>query len=261
MQDLKVVLLQTELHWEDVPSNLEMFSNQCNQLSQETDLIVLPEMFSTGFSMTPEPLAEEPESSISLNWMKQTAARYDSAICGSLIIKDAGKFYNRFYFVEADGKVSHYDKRHLFSMAGENKTYTAGERTTTVSYKGWNLSFFVCYDLRFPVWSRNDGSVDCMIYVANWPAPRTHAWQSLLTARAIENQCYVLGCNRVGKDENGFNYTGDSQIIDAYGTSMSVLRSGVSGRLSASLSHKTLNDFREKFPVAKDADAFEIITS
>ena len=197
---INVTLIQSDIIWEDKVSNLKNYQNKISQI-ESTDLIVLPEMFTTGFSMNPKDISET-MSGETIQWMKSNASKMNSAICGSIIIEEDDKYFNRFIWVNPDGSICQYDKKHLFSFAGEDKNYTAGNEKIIIEYKGWKICPLVCYDLRFPVWSRNSEDYDLLIYVANWPTKRKLAWKSLLVARAIENQCYVIGVNRVGKDEN-----------------------------------------------------------
>ncbi len=258
MEKLNVRILQETLKWEDAAFNLQQF-DEAIELLDACDLIVLPEMFTTGFSMQSGHLAESMKGK-SVTWMKEKAARLNSAICGSLIIADGGEQFNRFLFVQPDGTIQHYDKRHLFRMAGEAESFTAGKEQVIVDYKGWKICLQVCYDLRFPVWSRNAGNqaYDVLIYVANWPSPRANAWDTLLKARAIENQAYVVGCNRIGEDPNGNAYLGGSLLVDYLGHALHELPKQQTGAVGASLSKNDLDRFREKFPVGLDADAFEV---
>lgn len=257
MQDLTITLLQTCLRWHDRTANLAMFSEKLCTLSQPTDLIILPEMFTTGFSMEASLLAEQMEGP-AVAWMQETARKHQAVITGSLIIAENGKYYNRLIWMRPDGTLEHYDKKHLFRMAGEDGVYAAGSHKLLVTLKGWNICPLVCYDLRFPVWSRNTGNqYDLLFYVANWPEPRSVAWRTLLQARAIENLAYVVGVNRVGQDGNGIPYSGDSSVIDPKGQ---ILFS--SSRLecmpSFTLSKQDLFNFRQKFPTHLDADDFEL---
>ncbi|MGB0882811.1 MAG: amidohydrolase, partial [Vicingaceae bacterium] len=232
---LKVTIIQSELHWENVDHNLEMFAQKIEDINEPTDVIILPEMFNTGFSMDSERLAETTEG-VTVNWMKNQAKKTGAALVGSLIIDEEAKFYNRLIWANPNGEIESYDKRHLFRMAGEHNHFSAGEERLIVNYKGWRICPLICYDLRFPVWSRNSSfchtersrsvfeesknvgpAYDCLIYVANWPAVRQQPWSKLLEARAIENQCYVVGVNRVGEDGNGIGYSGNSVVVDPKG--------------------------------------------
>ncbi len=198
MHDLSLSIVQTELVWENPKANFKKFEELLHPLSGKTDLIVLPEMFTTGFSMNPKALYDMPDGE-TLNWLKQQAKHTNAAVIGSVIIKEEGEFYNRLFFVKPDGTSYTYDKKHLFTLAGEHKHYKPGNNRLIVDYKGWRICPLICYDLRFPVWARYKGDYDCLIYVANWPERRIHAWDTLLKARAIENQVYVAGLNRIGK--------------------------------------------------------------
>ena len=205
---LQIAIIQSDIVWENPEKNIAHFNQKFKNLPLTTDLVILPEMFTTGFSMNPHRLSETMNGQ-SVSWMQQWAIRNQIAICGSLIISEQSNYYNRFVFVYPNGEIKHYNKRHLFSIAGEHKMYTAGSSQTIVNYKEWKLSLQICYDLRFPVWSRQSKSnYDALIYVASWPTPRIHAWDTLLKARAIENMCYCIGANRVGKDANGHAYPG-----------------------------------------------------
>lgn len=217
--ELQIALVQTDLVWEDAQVNRNTLENKIKDLSNEVDIIILPEMFTTAFTMNPTSVYETMEGS-TLVWLKQMATFKSSAICGSLIIKEGEHFYNRFVFVQPDGSVSFYDKRHTFTLAGENKTYSAGLKKLIITYKGWKICPLICYDLRFPVWSRNAENFDILIYVANWPSKRILAWDTLLRARAIENMVYTVGVNRVGNDAKGLEYTGHSAIYDALGATV-----------------------------------------
>jgi predicted amidohydrolase len=218
--DLKITLVQSELIWENASANRELFSKKFQTFEGETDLIVLPEMFTTGFSMNAKKLAE-PNDGESLNWMISEARKHNCAITGSVIISENDKFYNRLFFVLPDGTYEKYDKKHTFTLAKENETYTAGKERLIVNYKGWKICPLICYDLRFPVWSRNTEDYDVLIYVANWPKVRTVAWDTLLRARAIENMSYCVGVNRVGFDGNDHEYVGHSAVYDVLGKQVS----------------------------------------
>lgn len=254
---LDITLVQTSLVWENRDKNLQNFDKLLANV-KGTDVVVLPEMFTTGFSMNVRPLAENMQGE-SLGWMKAKAKKLKAAVCGSLIIEEKKKYYNRLVWVMPNGETFTYDKRHLFSPADEHKYFTAGQEKIIINYKGWNIAPFVCFDLRFPVWSRNvNMEADLMLYVANWPAPRNNAWQQLLIARAIENQCYVAGVNRVGKDGKGMDHKGSSAVIDYLGHTPLKGADSKTWVKQITLDKKPLDEFRQKFPIWKDADAFEI---
>lgn len=257
MQDLRVTLVQSMLHWEDAEANCAMFSEKLAPLQGSTDLIVLPEMFSTGFSMRSHDLSETMDGA-TIAWMRGQAKRCDAAIYGSIIIEDDGERYNRGLFVRPDGMIDHYDKRHLFRMADEQKFFAAGSERVVVEWRNWRILLQVCYDLRFPVFSRNRGDVDAMLYVANWPEARRYPWSQLLIARAIENQAYVVGVNRVGMDGKGHHYSGDSVAIDPRGEQISRVTPSEEGIAMVLLDRTALQDFRDKFPAGQDADMFRM---
>lgn len=253
MQDLKIALMQAELDWEDPMANLRRFDAKIEQVQAGVHLIVLPEMFSTGFSMNPARLAQ-PMDGPAVSWMKDRSRETKADIAGSLIIEEKGAFYNRLVWAKPDGRVYGYDKKHLFRFAGEEKVYTAGEGRLLVTCHGWRIRPFICYDLRFPIWTRNlDNIYDAAIFVANWPERRAAHWNALLKARAIENQCYVAGVNRVGVDGNGHRYHGDTCIIDPMGRVVSVI-SHKEAIVSGSFSAATVKNHRRKFPAWMDAD-------
>jgi predicted amidohydrolase len=252
---INVTLIQSDIVWEDRISNLKNYQEKINQI-ESTDLIVLPEMFTTGFSMSPKDISEKMNGE-TIQWMKQNAHKMNSAICGSIIIEEDDKYFNRFIWVNPDGSIHHYDKRHLFSFAGENENYTPGNEKIIIEYKGWRICPLICYDLRFPVWSRNSEDYDLLIYVANWPDKRKSAWKSLLIARAIENQCYVIGVNRVGKDSKNY-YSGDSSLINALGETI-YTNSHIEEIYSNTISKYDLNKVRTQLPFLNDKDNFKII--
>lgn len=249
---LKVQVFQQELVWEDVDANLLAFERALMD-SSSADLALLPEMFSTGFSMRPEQMADG--TGKVLNWMIAQSQKHSRALCGSTMVEQGGLFYNRLYFVKPNGEYQQYDKRHLFTMGEEPAHFTAGKERILIDYLGWKILPLICYDLRFPVFSRNDIGYDILIYVANWPEKRAHHWNSLLQARAIENQSYVLACNRIGLDGHVNSHSGDSSIIDYKGE---ILAKGANETvvLEAVISHSELTEAREKFPVLADADSF-----
>lgn len=257
--NLKVSVIQADLLWEDRKNNLSYFSERLSEI-KESDLIILPEMFATGFSMNTD-VVEDANSGESIEWLKEHAIKVNSAICGSLMVKEKNLFYNRLYFVEPNGAIYTYNKRHLFSLANEHKHYAAGNEQRIIQYKDWNIALQICYDLRFPVWSRRNGNYDydLLIYVANWPERRSFAWKSLLKARAIENQSYVVGCNRIGLDVNQILHAGDSQIINPMGRTIASARPFIEETLNAELSKENLKQIRESLPFYDDSDAFSII--
>ena len=250
-----VSLIQSDIIWEDKNSNLKKYQEQIDKI-ESTELIVLPEMFTTGFSMNPKNISEKMDGE-TIQWMKQNAYKMNSAICGSIIIEESGKYFNRFIWINPDGSIHHYDKRHLFSFAGENENYTPGNEKIIIEYKGWKICPLICYDLRFPVWSRNSEDYDLLIYVANWTDKRKSAWKSLLTARAIENQCYVIGINRVGEDSKNY-YSGDSSLINALGETL-YTNSHIEETYSNTISKYDLNKIRTQLPFLNDKDNFKII--
>jgi omega-amidase len=253
MQDLTLTLVQSELAWEDIPTNLSRFEAEMDSLKTATDLIILPEMFSTGFSMAAPDLAEEMDGA-AVAWMKKKAVERKTVITGSVMVRDRNKFYNRLVWAQPDGTISIYDKKHLFRYAGEEKIYTAGKQWLTVGLKGWHIRPFICYDLRFPIWTRNlNHAYDLAIFVANWPAKRAPHWRALLKARAIENQAYVAAVNRVGTDGKGFDYSGHSAVIDPTGKVL-FEKERIPCTTTLSLSYDALKDYREKFPAWMDAD-------
>ena len=254
---LSIALVQADLHWENVTANLATFEEKLAALPEPVDMIVLPEMFNTGFTMNTT--LAEPMNLTTTRWMKQIARQHDALVVGSFAVNDGGKFFNRLLCVRPDGTYAQSDKRHLFRMGEENNHYTAGNTRLTFEWKGWKLCPLVCYDLRFPVWSRNLQSdpYDILLYVANWPARRAHAWNTLLEARAIENQCYVVGVNRVGTDGNGLEYRGDSVALDYLGEPVAMLTSQVTEKI-IHISKTDLALYRRSFPALSDADDFEI---
>ncbi|HLN74177.1 MAG TPA: amidohydrolase [Prolixibacteraceae bacterium] len=254
---LHIALFQMDLVWEDHTANLSKIDQWLKQLSQSTDIVFLPEMFTTGFSMKATELAETMDGP-TMQWMIQRSRELDVAICGSLIIKENDHYFNRLVFVEPDGKVHSYDKRHLFTMGNEEKHYHKGSKRLIVNYKGWRICPLICYDLRFPVWSRNNGDYDLLVYVANWPRQRDEVWNTLLKARAIENQAYVAGVNRVGRDGQMIHYSGFSQIMDAKGVLLANAEINQEAVLKAELSYTELQRFRTVFPVLKDGDPYQL---
>jgi predicted amidohydrolase len=262
MNPLTITLLQTPLYWQQIDANLAMLEEKIWQIDRPTDLIILPEMFSTGFTQEAAGLAE-PMNSKTFRWMKQQAAQTKAVVTGSYIVREQQNYYNRLLWMRPDGSFSFYDKRHLFRMAQEEKTFTAGESLLIEEIRGWKICPLICYDLRFPVWSRNhikpDGTLayDVLLYVANWPALRNRAWRLLLAGRAIENSCYTLGVNRVGEDGNRVTYSGESMITDCRGEVLADL-ADQDCIYTMELSYDNLKAYRQKFPVHLDADDFSI---
>lgn len=255
---MRLSIVQRSLSWEQAEANRKNFSEILQPLKGQTDLVLLPEMFTTGFSMNTSAQAE-PMDGPTMHWMQDTARNLDAAICGSFICKDAGQCYNRLVFMRPDGSFEHYDKRHLFSLANENQYFTPGEQRLCLEWKGWRICPLICYDLRFPVWSRNQGtSYDLLLYVANWPSRRAHHWRTLLPARAIENQCYVAAVNIAGTDGNGLEYRGDSSVFDFSGNTMTQIPDGIEAINTVELSLSDLNAFRQQLPFLADADHFQI---
>jgi len=253
MSTLKLTLLQQPLVWRDPHSNMRHFARLLAGI-KDRDVIVLPEMFTTGFAMV---AAQDglPEEQV-LSWLQGWANHCNALIAGSVALQTAEGAVNRFLLVEPDGVVHRYDKRHLFRMANEHEYYQSGQERVVLNWRGWRILPQVCYDLRFPVWSRNQNDYDLALYVANWPAARGHHWRTLLAARAIENQAYVAGCNRVGEDDNKLHYQGDSLIINPQGENLASLAADEAGRLDADLSLADLQAYRTAFPAWQDADAF-----
>ncbi len=257
---LQIAILQFNIIWEQKETNLKTLAEKLLLLKAGTQLVVLPEMFTTGFSMAAEKLAESMEGK-TVAWMKQMASEYKIILTGSIIIKEQENYYNRMLWVLPNGVVHHYNKRHLFGMAKENEVYTAGNTKLLVQANGLKLNLQICYDLRFPVWNRqasNAELADVIIYVANWPTKRIEHWNILLRARALENQCYVLACNRVGSDANSLNYSGHSQIL---GPSAELIDKiiGSEGYIYASLDDAIITATRKKLPFLQDADSFTIL--
>jgi len=259
MSTLTITGIQSSLHWEDKEANLQMFEEKIFSISQPTEIVVLPEMFSTGFSMQPGKFAE-PMDGETVEWMKQIAAKKKIILTGSVIIEEDRNFYNRLVWVLPNGQIGYYDKRHLFAYGDEDQHYTAGKKRLIASVKGWKINLMVCYDLRFPVWSRQQGDFeyDVLIYVANWPERRVHAWTTLLRARAIENQSYVIGVNRTGDDGNKIPYTGESMAVNPMGEIL-YHKNDEEDVFTVTLDRSDLEKTREKFPFWKDADQFKIL--
>lgn len=262
MQDLTVTLFQSTLHWENADKNLQAFDKRIANLKEQPDLIVLPEMFNTGFTVKPKEVAETIKGP-TFRWLQKTARETGAVITGSFIVQDGNDYFNRLVWMQPNGFYLTYDKRHLFRMGGEHHRFTAGEKSLLVTLKGWKIRPLVCYDLRFPVWSKNvfqDGmyEYDVSFYIANWPAPRREVWDILLKARAIENQAYVLGVNRVGVDGKDLEYSGGTAFIDAKGRTMKAASDHREEAITATLSYEELLNFREKFKVGLDWDKFSL---
>lgn len=257
MDLLRVSPLQFDVIWENPASNRLKIADLLSPLMGKTDLVLLPEMFSTGFSYNVGALAETMEGE-TVQWMKRQAILTDAALAGSLMIQEEDHFYNRFLFVMPSGEIFHYDKRHLFTIGGENQYFSHGNKRVIVEYRGWRIALFTCYDLRFPVWCRSIKVADLMLFAASWPGVRKHVWQTLLKARAIENQLYVAGVNRTGMDGSGISYYGGSMVIDPKGFNRCNLAGKPQIVETCILSLSELNRFRKKFPVSDDEDTFDI---
>lgn len=251
---LRLAIIQSNLYWENPDANFDFFSGTLKNMERAVDFVVLPETFSTGFTMN---VKENADAGRGLEWMKEIAGIHGIAITGSMIVKDKDQYYNRLYFVESSGKVQWYDKRHLFTMGREDKDFTAGNKRVIVKLGNFRILLQICYDLRFPVFVRNRGEYDVLLYVANWPTAREEVWSKLLPARAIENQCYVVAANRCGVDGEGEGTCGNSIILDPRGKRIARLNDQP-GILYATLDYLSLVEFREKFPVLRDADEFDI---
>lgn len=251
MKRLKITALNLDIIWKDKMANFNLLGKKLENISAE--IFLLPEMFSTGFSMEPEEIADRNEESLS--WLKKYAKARNTAICGSASIAENEKYHNRLYFVTPDGETAHYDKRHLFSYSGEDKVYSPGNERIIIDFKGWKILLQVCYDLRFPVFVRNNGDYDAIFYVANWPETRIDAWKTLLKARAIENQCYVFGVNRIGTDGNNLHYPESSYCFFADGSVVSEVDGNI---VSAEFDREKLSEFRKRFRFLDDRDEFEI---
>lgn len=252
---LRIGLAQFDIAWENRDANLMQVQSLLH-FEEHVDLLILPEMWSTGFSMRPEVIAEEPYGPAFL-WMKEHSHKLNLAIAGSISVSDEGKYYNRWYCVHPNGHIDLYDKRHLFSYGKENLFYAPGNSRIVIDIKGWKLMPIICYDLRFPVWCRNNMNYDLMVVVANWPTPRIHHWDILLKARAIENQCYIAAVNRIGIDRNGLHYPGHSSIIDMNGSALLEMKDK-EGVGILELDKDLLTQYREHFRFLQDRDPFEI---
>ena len=261
MQTLTITTIQSNLIWEEKAANLRLLEQKIAGIEEKTEIVVLPEMFNTGFSMRPEALAETMEGE-TVEWMKRVSRENGIVLTGSIMIEEAGNYFNRLIWMLPNGQYGYYDKRHLFAYGEEDKHYSPGNKRLIASVKGWKINLLVCYDLRFPVWARQKineegAEYDVLIYVANWPERRSHAWKTLLCARAIENQCYVVGVNRVGSDANNIYYSGNSLVIDPLGQVLYHMADDEDVN-TITLQKETLEDIRSKFPFWKDADSFNI---
>lgn len=258
MNLLRVSLIQASLFWEDKAANLLHFEKKLKRLAGKSDLVIFPETFSTGFSTKTAELAETMDGQ-TISTLKGWARKFDMAITGSFIAKEGDAFFNRGFFITPEGNCHTTDKRHLFRMGEEHHAYTPGNSRESIHYRGWNIRLLICYDLRFPVWSRNvDNGYDLLIYVANWPASRSHVWKKLLPARALENMAFVCGVNRVGTDGNNLSYSGDSVIYSPKGEKLLLISAHKELSLTYTLNKEEVDHLREKFPVWKDADTFTI---
>ncbi|MGN6616275.1 MAG: amidohydrolase [Ilyomonas sp.] len=262
MSSLTCTLIQTPLHWENKQANISMFEEKINNLHEKTEVVILPEMFSTGFSMKPKIFAETMQDE-TVSWMKRIASQKKVILTGSVMIKENGNYYNRLIWMLPNGNYGCYDKRHLFAYGKEDEHYKPGDKRLIASVKGWKINLQVCYDLRFPVWARqspassNEPEYDLLIYVANWPERRNVAWKTLLQARAIENQCYVIGVNRIGNDGNNIYHSGDSMVIDPLGEIL-YHNEHKEEAFTITLQKEWLTEVRNKFPFWRDADKFVI---
>lgn len=255
---LNIALIQTDLTWENPRQNRADLSTKINTIVDPVDIIVLPEMFTSGFTMHPEKVAETMQGE-TISWLKTLAAQKQTAITGSMVITENDNYYNRMVFVHPNGMIDHYDKRHTFTLAGEDKVYTAGSKKIMIDYKGWKICPLVCYDLRFPVWARNTENYDVLIYVASWPAVRITAWDTLLKARAIENMSYCVGVNRVGKDGNYHDYPGHSAVYDVLGNRIDSIPADKEAVEIVTLKKEDLEFNRSKFNFLADQDQFSIM--
>jgi omega-amidase len=254
---MKISIIQPDSVWEDKSRNFRNLELLISPLYNKTDIVVLPEMFNTGFSMNPGLLSESPEAE-TFGWMKDIAQKGNFGLCGSYMVKENMHFFNRWVFISPENEYRHYDKRHLFTMAGENNFFSPGKTRLIFTFRGVKISPYICYDLRFPVWIRNRDNYDLIICAANWPENRREAWNILLKARAIENQCYVAGVNRIGTDGEGIKYCGDSMIVDPRGAIIASSNTLEESSFTGEISLSELYDFRKKFPVLNNADNFNI---
>ena len=252
--DLNVVLIQSDLVWEDPKANRNQIEEYLGQVTSDADMVFLPEMFTTGFSMNPERLAE-PMSGVTIQWMQQWSKKLNASIAGSIIIEEEGLYYNRLVWVNQEDNIQHYDKRHCFTLAGEDKAYQSGKSDGIITFKGWRICLRICYDLRFPVWSRNTSDYDLLVFVANWPAPRIHAWDTLLQARAIENMSFTLGVNRIGADAKDTIYPGHTAAYDALGACIGTAKSNP-GLVQITLHKEDQEKVRQQLNFLNDRDSF-----
>jgi omega-amidase len=261
MKDLLVTIIQSDLHWQNKAANIAMFTQKIESINEPTQLIVLPEMFTTGFTMQAATLAE-PMDGITVQWMQQMASQKNAVVCGSVIITENSNYYNRFIWMQPNGSYSFYDKRHLFGYAGEDAHFTSGNKRLVTELKDAKFNCNICYDLRFPVWVRQSNQAqeqyDVLVYVANWPIKRSNAWKTLLQARAIENQCFVIGVNRVGEDGNGYLYNGDSMIINPLGEIL-YHKEKEEDVSTIAMPLQQVSDIRTQIPFLKDGDDFRIV--
>ena len=258
VNELKIALLQSDLVWENPIQNRINFSKKIESITESVDIIILPEMFTSGFTMNATVVAETMTGE-TVNWLLTSAKKHNCAIMGSLVILENSTYYNRCMFVEPDGKISTYDKRHTFTLAGEHKVYKAGTKKIIIDFKGWKIRPLVCYDLRFPVWARNTDNYDLLIYVANWPKPRISAWDALLKARAIENMSYCIGVNRVGLDANNYEYPGHSGCYDVLGERMDNIPENKEDIQVVTLNKSDIEHYRNKLNFLNDKDNFNLL--
>lgn len=258
LEKLNIVLIQSDLVWENPKQNRNNFADKINTIQQEVDLVILPEMFTTGFTMNAQSVAETMKGE-TVKWMQELANKKQVAITGSLIIIENNSYYNRLLFVHPSGKIETYDKRHTFTLAGEDKIYTAGTDKLIVNYKDWKICPLICYDLRFPIWARNTEDYDVLLYVANWPKPRINAWNALLKARAIENMSYCIGVNRVGLDNNNHEYSGNSTVYNVLGEKISNITQHKEQIENVVLEKNHIESIREKLQFLNDRDKFNLM--
>ena len=256
-KELNIVAIQANLTWGNPEKNRLYFEQVINKLTSNTNLVVLPEMFSTGFTMKPSSVSETMNGA-TVSWMINMAKTHNIGIIGSMVIQENNQYFNRAIFVHPSGSLEIYDKRHLFSLAGEDRQYTPGTNRIVIQFKGWRICPFICYDLRFPVWSRNTDNYDLLLFMANWPIPRIDAWDTLLKARAIENMSYCIGVNRIGEDENGYQYNGHTSAYNFLGEKVASTAEGNEDVLHCEISKTKLDEFRQKLNFLKDQDSFKI---